>query len=161
MITNDILTACEKLPTEVERNALAFIDFLFTNEVMFVRGGGYWENQNYYFVKYKNEHLCFILINGTGTEEKFAPFTVWSDDSGSKWYENADLDDEIKSIAWENVDICGNCGSCGGGKRKIIFGKEIENVCCTTFRFVNPKINEFECLKKLIQLRKNDINKQK
>ncbi len=161
MIANDILTACETLTIEVKHNVLSFINFLVVNDMIFEKCGGYWENQNYYFVKYKNEYVCFILINGSGTEEKFAPFTVWSDDSGSKWYENVDLDDKVKSIAWENVDICEYCGSCSGGKSKLIFGKEFENVCRTTFRFVNPNENEFECLKKLIQLRKNDINEQK
>ena len=100
------------------------------------------------------------MIDGSGSEEAFAPWTIWSDDSDSNWFEDFPLDDHAKEIAWKNVDICGNCGGCDnpGGSRKTIFGKEFNNVCRTTMRFINPDIEALECVKKMVEIRKNDIH---
>jgi hypothetical protein len=96
-----------------------------------------------------------------GSEEKPGPgpWTIWSDDSGSTCFENFPLDDRIKEIAWKNVDICKNCGGCnlGTGTSKIIFGREFDNVCRTTMKFINPDVKTLECLKKIVEIRKNDI----
>lgn len=83
--------------------------------------------------------------------------TVWTDDSGSDWYSKCDLEDNIKNIAVRHIDNCDNCGACKGGTRKQIFGKEYDNVCRTTFRFINPNWDELKCLKELLLLRKKDI----
>lgn len=117
----------------------------------------YWEDKLYWVISYKSERVCYILINGSGTEEKFAPWTIWSDDSNSNWFANFPLDEHMKEIAWKNVDFCANCGSCPGGARKTIFGKEFNNVCRTTMRFINPDVEALECVKKMVEIRKNDI----
>lgn len=62
------------------------------------------------------------------------------------------------NIAWNNVDSCGHCGSCSGGRQKIIFEKSFDNVCQTTFRFVNPDVQTLMCVKQLVEIRKNDID---
>lgn len=67
------------------------------------------------------------------------------------------MEEEIKNIGWKYVDLCGNCGSCGGGKNKIVFGKSFERVCGCTFRVDNPKAGDLPFLKKMVDLRKNDI----
>jgi hypothetical protein len=149
----------EVLTRETQKNALELVAYLRASEMLFERVKGYWENQLYWIIKYKDESVCFILINGFGTEEKFAPWTIWSDDSGSNWFEDFSLDEHIKEIAWKNVDICGNCGSCDGGTHKSIFGKEFNNVCGTTMRFINPDFEAVECVKKMVEIRKNDILK--
>jgi hypothetical protein len=84
---------------------------------------------------------------------------IWSDDSGKvDWFADSPLDEHTKEVAWANVDFCGHCGgSCGGGFHKKIFGKEFDNVCNTTFRFDNPNAEAVECAKRLVELRKNDI----
>lgn len=159
---------CEKIKSivndtfdfKLKNNAFDFIDFLNKNSVSFERIYGYWKNQNYWIVKYKNECLCYILINGTGDEKQFAPLTIWTDDSNSDWYEKAALSDELKLIAWNNVDYCVNCGSCSGGKTKLIFGKEFKNVCRTAMIFTNPDKLEFDLIKKLICFRKSDVEKE-
>jgi len=46
-----------------------------------------------------------------------------------------------------------------GGSRKTVFGKEFEYVCRTTMRFDNPDAETVECMKRLIELRKNNILK--
>jgi hypothetical protein len=70
------------------------------------------------------------------------------------------LDENIKEIAWLNVDFCGNCGYCTGGRCKMIFGKEFTNVCGTTFRFTDPDVETLGCMKKLVEIRKNGILKR-
>ena len=83
--------------------------------------------------------------------------------SGDAWYENVVLDERIKAIAWQNIDICtdyNSCRSCGNpGKmsRKKIFGKEFDNVCPVTIKFENPNVVAVECMKNVFEARKNYI----
>lgn len=86
-----------------------------------------------------------------------APFTVWTDDSGSPWYEDGPLTQRERELCWQHADICACCGSCGGGTRKILFGKEFENVCRTPMRFTRPDGEELALLEKLAGLRRADI----
>lgn len=146
---------------ELDKTAIELLNFLIDNGMTFERTGGYWKNQSYWYVKYNNEFVCYILFNGTGDEEKFSPLTIWTDDSGTAWYSECYLEDRIKNIAVEHIDVCENCGACKGGTRKQIFGKEYDNVCRTTFRFINPNWDELKCLKELLLLRKKDIEEIK
>lgn len=144
---------------ELDKIAIELLNFLIENDMTFERAGGYWKNQSYWYVKYNNECVCFILFNGTGDEQKFSPLTIWTDDSGTAWYSKCDLEDNIKNIAVGHIDVCENCGACKGGTKKQIFGKEYNNVCRTTFRFINPNWDELKCLKELLLLRKKDIER--
>lgn len=149
----------EVLTADAQKNALDFITYLKTNEMLFERGKGYWEDRYYWMIKYRNEYVCFILINGNEDKTEHDGWVIWSDDSGSNWFENFPLGESMKEIAWKNVDICGGCGGCRnpGGSHKTIFGKGFDNVCITAMRFDNPDTETMECVKKLIELRKNDI----
>jgi hypothetical protein len=148
----------EVLTGDEQKNALEFASYLRASEMVFERGKGYWEGKLYWVIKYKDESVCFILV---GAEEKPGPgpWIIWSDNSGSNWFEDFPLDEHMKEIAWKNVDICGNCGGCGnpGGSRKTIFGKEFNNVCITPMRFTNPDAGELEFVKKMGEIRKDDI----
>lgn len=141
--------------------ALEFVDFLSKNEMMFEKARGYWDKQSYWYVKYKNEFVCYILVNATGDEEKFYPFTVWTDDSNSDWYSSCNLESNIENNAIKHIDFCENCGACKGGTEKQIFGKKYSNVCRTTFRFIKPNPEELNCIKQLVILRKFDIQRYK
>ena len=145
---------------DTQKKLLTFVAFLKANDMYFERGKGYWSNQLYYMIKYKNEYVCFILINGIGDERELSPLTIWTDDSGSNWFENFHLNEPEKEIAWNNVDYCANCGACGGGTHKCIFGKEFDNVCRTTMRFINPDDATLAFIKKIVELRKDDIIKR-
>ncbi|GHV07212.1 hypothetical protein FACS189485_17140 [Spirochaetia bacterium] len=149
------------LTGDVQKNALEFVAYLRASEMLFERGKGYWEDKLYWLIKYKNEYVCFILINGSEEKIEHDDWIIWSDDSGSNWFEDFPIDEHIKEIVWENIDFCANCGSCGnpGGTRKMIFGKEFNNVCITTMKFKNPDIEALECMKKMVEIRKNDILK--
>lgn len=143
--------------SDLRDDVLDLLLFFKSNSMDFTRLKGYWENQFYWVVKCKNHCVCYILLNGTGDEKQFSPLTVWTDDSGSKWYENCRLNDELLESAWKNVDYCVHCGSCSGGTRKTILGKGFDNVCRTVLRFINPDKQEFRVIKELIKLRKYDI----
>ncbi|MDD4493462.1 MAG: hypothetical protein PHV32_03815 [Eubacteriales bacterium] len=145
----------EILVGDAQKNALDFLAYLRANEMLFERGKGYWAGKLYWLIKYKDEYVCFILVNGGEDETEPEGWVIWSDDSDSDWYANSHLDEHTKAIAWENIDFCANCGSCSGGMRKTIFGREFDNVCRTTFRFNNPNVEALECLKELVEIRKN------
>ncbi len=149
----DVLTG------DAQANAHTFVAYLRANGMQFERGKGYWENKLYWLVTYKNEYVCFVLLNDAG--EKDSPWIIWSDDSGSCWFEDAPLDERTKEIAWQNIDFCANCGSnCSLGTRKTVFGKAFDHVCRTTLRFDNPDAEALACAMKMAELRKNDIEKK-
>ena len=64
---------------------------------------------------------------------------------------------ELKEIAWKHIDKCANCGSCRGGRRKVIFGEKFDRVCGCTFRIDNPNAEDLEFMKKLVEIRVKEI----
>lgn len=149
----------EALTGDAQTLALDFAAHLQAQGVTLERGTGYWADKRYWMGKYKDKYICFILLNGYGSaahKDEPEGWIIWLDDADSRqsqWYVNASLDEEMKETAWRNIDFCANCGSCGGGTRKTIFGKEFDNVCGTTFRFDNPVAEAVECAKKLADMR--------
>jgi len=156
----------EVLSDDMQKSALDFIAHLKANEMQFERGAHYWENKLYWCVNYKGESVCYILFfSPASIVDSTDPWVVWADDSGSKWYENYSIGEKTKETAWKNIDICENtdeiCGGCMGKTRKTIFGKEFDNVCGITFRFDNPDTDAVECMKKLVSIRRYDIDKRR
>lgn len=139
------------------KNALDFVAFLRANKMSFVRGKGYWKDKFYWHVKSKNKYICYILIGAEHPGQVPDRWIIWADNSGSKCFENFPLDESMKEIAWANVDFCGTCGFCAGGTRKTLFGKEFDNVCITPFSFLNPDAETMEFIKKMVEIRKHDI----
>ena len=146
----------EELPLNDHKIALEFIQYLKNCQLEFVKDNGYWKEKIYYIVKYKNECVCFIAINDP--DEKENKWTIWSDDMGSEYLINQNINSNIKELAWKHIDPCGNCGSCGGGRYKSIFGKEFDNVCGCTFRVNNPNAEDIQFLKTMIDLRIQEIS---
>lgn len=151
----------ESFPAGAGECALHFLAALRREGMEFQRAGGYWADQFYWTVRYQGEPVCFLLINGKGDEAPMAPLTVWTDDSGSPWYEDGPLTQQEKELCWEHVDICGHCGSCAGGTQKTVFGRAFENVCRTTMCFTAPEAEELALLEKLAALRRADIETSK
>ncbi len=139
----------ENLSEEDKTVALDFSDFLEKQDCEFIKDNGYWKDKIYYLVKYLNKYVCFIAIKDP--DEPHNRWTVWSDDMGSDFLSAKDEDEVLKNSAWNHVDLCGKCGSCGGGRKKIIFGKTFTNVCGCTFRFDNPNFDDLTALKKLLK----------
>lgn len=146
---------CEELSLDDQKIALDFVEYMKNNEMEFVKDNGYWKDKIYYQIKFNTKCVCYIAIKDP--DEKDNHWTIWSDDMGSNWLEEITLEKRIKETAWKHIDFCGNCGSCGGGRRKVIFGKEFDNVCGCTFRIDNPDLDALLFMKKMVQIRKNEI----
>lgn len=145
-----------ELSPEEQEVALEFVHFLKENQFSFFNdNGAYWKDKLYYWVKHKDICVCFIAIKNP--DEECNHWTVWSEDMDSEWMETDSVDEEVKATAWQYVDHCGQCGSCGGGRRKAIFGKEFDDVCGCTFRIDNPKYKDLPFLKKMVEIRKKEI----
>ena len=144
-----------KLSLEEQDVALNLVRFLIENHLSFYKdGGAYWKDKLYYWVKYKDICVCYIAIKNPDEESNH--WTVWSEDIGSEWMETDSVGD-IKETAWKYVDHCNRCGSCGGGRRKVVFGKEFDDVCGCTFRIDNPKYEDLLFLKKMVEIRVKEI----
>lgn len=145
----------EELSLDHQKIALDFVGYLKDNEMEFVKDNGYWKDKIYYIIKFNTECICFIAIKDP--DEKDNHWTVWSDDMDSISLEDYPVEKALKEIAWKHVDGCGNCGSCGGGRHKVIFGKEFEKVCGCTFRIDNPNAEDLLFMKKMVEIRRKEI----
>lgn len=145
----------QELTINEQEIALGFVTYLQVNEMDLIKDNGYWKNKIYYLVKYKNECVCFIAIKDP--DEIDNHWTVWSADMETDFLGESIIEQELKETAWKHVDLCGACGSCEGGRRKSIFGKTFEKVCGCTFRFDNPDSQDLLFMKKMVELRKKEI----
>ena len=149
---------CRELSLEEQKIALDFVSFLRDNGMTFYKDAcDCWKNKIYYWVKLDDKCVCFVAINDP--DENDNNWTVWSEDMGSEWLEKYPDNKEIAEAAWRYIDHCGHCGSCSGGRRKIIFGKEFNNVCGCTFRIDNPTFEDLSFLKKMVEIRIKEIQK--
>lgn len=139
----------ENLIDETKAIALEFVGFLRSRNIEFYKdSSSCWKNKIYYWLKFEGKCVAFIAIKDPDEPENL--WTVWSDDNIA--FHNGVMDDEIKSSAWNHIDFCSHCGSCGGGRRKTIFGKEFDGVCGCTFRVDNPQWSDLLFLKKMVEL---------
>lgn len=141
---------------EMKETALNFIEFLRANGLTFFKDNcDCWKNKIYYWVKFNEECVCFIAIKDPDEPDNL--WTIQSDDSSA--YEDASVSDEIKNVGWQYVDNCGNCGSCSGGKEKVVFGKSFPRVCGCTFRIDNATQEDLPFLKTMVELKQKEIIK--
>ncbi len=152
---NQIEKHIEKhLKDEMKQAAHSFVECLRKYDVFFYKDNcPCWKDKVYYWVKLNDECVCFIAIADPDEPDNF--WTVWSE--GSKVYETELMDEHVKDTAWKHIDFCGNCGSCGGGKQKTIFGKTFDKVCGCTFRIDNAVENDLPFLIKMAEMRINEI----
>lgn len=141
---------------EMKQAAIEFCDYLKENNLTFYKDNcDCWKDKIYYWIKLGEQCVCYIAVKDP--DEPNNQWTIWSEDSES--YRDSSAPHNVKIIAWQNIDYCGNCKSCGGGKQKVIFGKIFNNVCGCTFRIDNAKSNELPFLKKIVEMRIADILK--
>ena len=153
------------LQDDARELALDFVACLRANEIPIEESENYWE------VKYNGKTVCFIFINGF--DEKPGPWTIWSDQEPGTWVTwedggkngkgaNFSVNEEIKLIAWANVNFCESCGGdCSPGKQKTIFGKVFAHVCSSALAFTNPNADMVRCAIEMVKTRKNDILENK
>jgi len=131
--------------------ALVFIEYLESNNLSFHKDDApCWKNKIYYWATYKNLCTCFIAIKDP--DEPSNNWTVWSDNIESNFLSAEAVDDNIKVIAFNHIDSC----RCSGGS-KTVFGKDIEWVCNTNFRFDNPTFEDLPVMKKMVDLKIKEI----
>lgn len=152
-LENDIRN---RLSESDQRIALDFIRFLSEHHLVFHKdNGACWQNKIYYWVQSGNQCVCFLAVKDP--DEPNNAWTVWSDDMSSERLSNDEAENRIKEIAWKHIDHCGHCGSCGGGRKKTVFGKEFHDVCGCTFRVDNPNYEDLIFLKKMVEIRMDEI----
>jgi len=132
------------------KNALDFAEYLKANEMIYT--GIHCE------IHYKDKCACYIYFDASC---KFhSPWSIWTEGDYDSEHDDVSISECMKEIAQANVWHCLRCGNpCSPGKRAVIFGKEFENVCNAIMMFRNPDGETLECVKKLVDMRKNDILK--
>jgi len=135
------------------KNALDFAEFLRANELVY---------DGEHEIHYKDKLACYI----DPPNEIEHRWRVWTVGDYSREYEGFPIDERMKEIAWANVVKCGYCNGvdCAPGKAELIFGKEFANVCngadSLAMRFANPDAEALERLKRLVELRKQTLQRR-
>ena len=136
----------DTLKGDLQKNAIDFNEYLKVNEL----------TANGAEISYKGEVMCYMHLDSA--DDYPNPWIIWTEGDYSHETEDVFMDEQMKEIAWAHVNICKSCGAdCSPGKRKMIFGKEFDNVCSADMAFYIPNAEELDCLKKLLDMRKNDI----
>lgn len=133
-----------------QKNALDFVDYLWDDEM------SYNDPEFCWTASYKGKSVIHIKIGGFDNQTN--DWIIWSADDYNDEKVICQTDEHIKEFAWSNVCYCGNCGEkCTPGRSTEIFGKTFDRVCHSSMIFINPKSEELDYLKKLVDIRKNNI----
>ena len=160
----------EALTGDYQKNALELITYLRANEMQIPLG----ELETFIWeIKFKGELVCYFELSaecwGVMSDQVPGTWINWSDGENNSLYEDVTVDEHINEIAWANIRICENTksgaepcgGECSPGRRKMILGKEFENVCVSALGLYGTDVEKYpdmlECMKKMIEARKNDI----
>lgn len=150
---------CRLLPAQDQPAALSFLRFLQDSDLHIRRDTStYWRDKAYFHVLHGEDCVCFIAIGNP--QEPANRWTVWSADIGDAWLAGNCRDERLREMAWAHVDRCGHCGSCGGGRSRVIFGRSFDAVCGCTFRLDNPGADELPLLRQMAALRLRELQAQ-
>lgn len=145
---------CDILKSENQKNAMKFVDFLKENKL-----SPQWASWNSWKVSYKTYNVCYIRASDGARSNYDLEAGSWHIQPFIGEYDTDTLSDEFKQIVWSNKKRC--CGGCSV-RLNTIFGKTYtENACEKSIVFANPNVDAIECTKKLIQMRKKDIQEGK
>ena len=132
---------------DVLKSVLNFAEYLEANE-MVINGAE---------ISYKGEAVCYMHLDDA--KEYPSPWTIWTEGDYSSESDFVQLSDQMKETAWEHINNCGDCGaSCNPGQNKVIFGKAFEAVCNADMAFYMPDAQTLECVKKLLEMRRYEID---
>jgi len=138
----------EILTGDTQKNALDLAAFLKANDME--------TGENHGTIVYNGEVLAYMHMDGK--PEMPGPWTIWPSVKGIV-PEGFIFDDDMKEIAWKNVNICGKCGGdCAPGSSKNIYGKDFDNVCGALLAFTNPTADELACVKSILEMIKFAIS---
>lgn len=132
------------------KTALDLTAFLRENKMKPV-----WSAANVWKVTYKTYTVCFMRLYGAAEYHGLQEGT-WQMIPFIGEYEVSALPDADKEIVWKNKRTCANCGVCCL-QLEHVFGKAYDHACEKSVVFINPDARDAECIKKLIELRKNAV----
>ena len=147
----DVINAA--LEGEVQRNALELISYLRENKMNPRK-----TSKNGWKISSKGCVVCYIWADTSAGTLAINPFI------GE--YDHNSLSDDLKEVVWSKKKHGSSCEVChvisGDGyncsyKTKTVFGKDYDDACARSITFINPTAKEFECVKKLLELRKGTI----
>ena len=138
------------LDGDVLSDALKFIAYLKENRI-----NPQWAAENVWKVSYKSYSVCFIRLYGAAAHHGLKAGS-WHIVPLIGDYEDSCLSDNFKEIVWANKTTCAKCGQCALKLDKI-FGKEYDYACEKAIVFTNPNAEALECVKKLLEMRRNTI----
>jgi hypothetical protein len=150
----------EILTGDAQENALSFVSHLRTSDMQIERFTYHGEDTLHWEVKFQKGLVCYILLDSENSG-----WTIMPDNSSTERFSDFQADEDIREIAWKNINIChdGNrCGSCnnGRGTRIKIFGKEFDDVCGMAYSFTNPDFLALKLAKRMMDIRKSDIHER-
>lgn len=140
----------EVLSGEVLKNALDFFAYLRENKI-----NPQWSATNAWKISYKAFSVCFIRLYGAADYYNLQKGS-WRVMPFIGEYGESSLSGELREIVWAHKSTCRPCGKCALPLNHV-FGKKYDYACEKAITFVNPDTKEIECVKKLIELRRNDI----
>ena len=137
------------LADEILKSALDFVGYLKANDLVV----------NGIEISHNEKAVCYMHLDDK--KDYPSPWTIWTEGDYSSEHEDIPMDNCMKEVAWANINICGDCGAgCSPGKRKIIFGRAFDDVCNADMAFYMPDAETLECVKKLLEMRVNNIVKE-
>jgi len=149
----------EILKGDAQKNALDWVAYIRADEsgktqIINHEGGEMW--------LVKNDDNIVDLIYVGDSDDFPGPWIVWIRGDHIGQYADCPVDEHIKEAAWAHAALCRPCSSdCDRGIHKTIFGKEFAKVCPDTMMFVNPDADTLDDMKKIREIRNNDILKSK
>jgi len=112
---------------------------------------------------YKGKNVCYVYFGNSSNNPGYPePWTIWMPDKFGAENECITFDEQMKEIAWKNAHECDeNCPHINKGcsKQRVLFGREFDNLCQTPIGFTDPNTEEIECMKKLMEMLKHNIDK--
>lgn len=136
-------------------NALDLIWFIKENKISLR-----WSSTNCWQLYYKSKRIGIIRMT-----EKAYPMYVMEANSWlfSPWdsydvIDNFANDENAKNIIWNNVRLCSNCASCGPGSEREVLGRLFEKTCHAWLNMVNPDKETVECIKRMLEIRKGQLD---
>ena len=137
------------LDGDAQKNALDFVMYLRENKISLQQ-----KSMSSWKIVYKTFNVCFIEIKSN--ELHIVPLI------GE--YESDTLSIEKREIILANHRPCRP--DCTGGNCRLkifkIFGNQYcDGTCEASIRFINPTVNDIECIKNVIQIRRSEIKEGK
>ena len=142
---------------DVLKNALEFLDLIFECGISEIddNNSGTW-----HFL-----YLGRVLFGMSHAMVTVGDIHIWWIDNDLSEPEMMQMNEQLKEFVVAHISHCGKCGGTSGetkgcGKRETILGKEYDVVCHSILFFHKPDIEGLEKLVKLIEIRKQIIERK-